>query len=62
MIVIKVGGGEGINYDYICEDIAELVKKNEKAIYLTSISTSLILLSGPLIPRRVFIAGLSRDA
>ena len=32
MIVIKVGGGEGINYDYICEDIAKLVKKNEKIV------------------------------
>jgi len=32
MIVVKIGGGEGINYDYICEDVAELVKKGERIV------------------------------
>ena len=32
MIVIKVGGGEGINYDYICGDVAEIVKGGQRVV------------------------------
>ena len=32
MIVVKIGGGEGINYDFICEDVAELIKNGEKVV------------------------------
>lgn len=31
MLIIKVGGGKNINWDYVCQDIASLVKK-EKVI------------------------------
>lgn len=29
MLIIKVGGGEKINWDYICQDIASLMKKEK---------------------------------
>ena len=29
MLIVKVGGGSDINWDYVCEDIASLVKKEE---------------------------------
>lgn len=32
MILIKVGGGKNINWDYICEDLVSLVKNREKFI------------------------------
>jgi len=32
MILIKIGGGEQVNIDYICEDIATLVSGGEKVI------------------------------
>jgi acetylglutamate/LysW-gamma-L-alpha-aminoadipate kinase len=32
MIVIKVGGSQGINYDAVCTDLAGLIRKREKAI------------------------------
>lgn len=32
MIVLKIGGSEGINYDYIADDIAELVKAGQRLI------------------------------
>ena len=32
MIVVKIGGGEGINYDFICEDVAEIIKSGEKVV------------------------------
>ena len=32
MIVIKVGGSLGINYDAVCADLAGLIRKGEKAI------------------------------
>jgi acetylglutamate/LysW-gamma-L-alpha-aminoadipate kinase len=34
MIVIKVGGGEGINYDAICDDIAQLWQENQRLIFI----------------------------
>lgn len=32
MLIIKVGGGKEINWDYVCQDLALLVKKGEKVI------------------------------
>ncbi len=32
MIVLKIGGSQGINYDYIADDIAELVKAGQRLI------------------------------
>jgi acetylglutamate/LysW-gamma-L-alpha-aminoadipate kinase len=32
MIVLKIGGSEGINYDFIADDIAKLVTENQKMI------------------------------
>lgn len=34
MIVVKVGGSDGINYDLVCDDIAALVKENNKLILI----------------------------
>ncbi len=32
MIVVKVGGSQGINYDALCADVAELVKEGQRLI------------------------------
>jgi hypothetical protein len=32
MIVLKIGGSEGINYDFIADDIASLTKEGRKWI------------------------------
>ncbi|MFA6304401.1 MAG: [LysW]-aminoadipate kinase [Patescibacteria group bacterium] len=32
MILVKIGGGQAINFDYIVSDIAELIKKGEQFI------------------------------
>lgn len=32
MIVVKVGGGTDINYDFVCQDIKNLIEKGEKVI------------------------------
>ena len=32
MIIIKVGGSEGIDYDAVCDDIAQLVNEGERLI------------------------------
>jgi acetylglutamate/LysW-gamma-L-alpha-aminoadipate kinase len=32
MIIVKVGGSEGIDYDAVCDDIAQLVKEGERLI------------------------------
>lgn len=29
MIIVKVGGGEGINYDAVCDDIAQLWREGQ---------------------------------
>jgi len=34
MIVIKVGGSEGINLSYVCQDIATLVKAGERLVFV----------------------------
>ncbi len=34
MIVVKVGGSVGIDYDLVCDDLAALVKSGEKAILI----------------------------
>jgi len=34
MIVIKVGGSEGINRSYVCQDIATLVKAGERLVFV----------------------------
>jgi acetylglutamate/LysW-gamma-L-alpha-aminoadipate kinase len=34
MIVLKIGGSEGINYDYIADDIAALVKQDQPLIVI----------------------------
>lgn len=40
MILIKAGGGENINWDYICEDIVSLLKKGEKVIVIHGASAT----------------------
>ena len=32
MIVIKVGGSEGIDYEMVCADVAELVDRGKKVV------------------------------
>lgn len=32
MIIVKIGGSEGINYDFIVDDISSLVKEGRKWI------------------------------
>jgi acetylglutamate/LysW-gamma-L-alpha-aminoadipate kinase len=32
MIVLKIGGSEGINYDFIADDIAGLVREGQSLI------------------------------
>ncbi len=34
MIILKIGGSEGINYDFIADDVAELVKKGQPLIVI----------------------------
>jgi acetylglutamate/LysW-gamma-L-alpha-aminoadipate kinase len=34
MVVVKVGGSAGINYDLVCDDIATLVKDGERVILI----------------------------
>ncbi|MCB8981219.1 MAG: [LysW]-aminoadipate kinase [Ardenticatenaceae bacterium] len=34
MIIIKVGGGEGINYDAVCDDIAQLWREGQQLIFI----------------------------
>ena len=59
MIVIKVGGGEGINYDYICEDIAELVKKEEKIVIVHGGSHEANIISEKLGKPPRFVTSIS---
>ena len=33
-IILKIGGSEGINYDYIADDIATLVKEDQPLIVI----------------------------
>lgn len=40
MILIKIGGGKGINIDYVCEDIKKLINDGEKIILLHGASTT----------------------
>ncbi len=32
MIVIKVGGGEGVDTELVCQDVAALVKQGEQVV------------------------------
>ena len=32
MIIVKVGGSEGIDYDTVCDDVAALVAEGQKLI------------------------------
>ncbi|WP_420631691.1 [LysW]-aminoadipate kinase [Candidatus Leptofilum sp.] len=34
MIIVKVGGGEGINYDAVCDDIAQLWREGQQLIFV----------------------------
>ncbi|MCB8946608.1 MAG: [LysW]-aminoadipate kinase [Ardenticatenaceae bacterium] len=34
MIIVKVGGGEGINYDAVCDDIAQLWQEGQRLIFV----------------------------
>ncbi|MAT99108.1 MAG: acetylglutamate kinase [Anaerolineaceae bacterium] len=34
MIIIKVGGGEGINYDAVCDDITQLWQEGQQLIFI----------------------------
>lgn len=34
IIVVKVGGSAGVNYDLICDDIAELVKAGQRIVFV----------------------------
>ena len=34
MIIVKVGGGEGINYDAVCDDIAQLWREGQKLVFV----------------------------
>ena len=40
MLLIKIGGGKGINLDYICADIAALIKAGEKVIVVHGASAT----------------------
>ena len=59
MIVIKVGGGEGINYDYICEDIAQLVRNGEKIVLVHGGSYEANVLSEKLGKPPQFVTSIS---
>ena len=59
MLVIKVGGGEGINYDYICEDIAEIIKKGIKIILVHGGSHEANVLSEKLGKPPRFVTSVS---
>ncbi len=32
MIVVKVGGSEGIDYDAVCEDVAQLIEAGQQLV------------------------------
>ncbi|MBK7897717.1 MAG: [LysW]-aminoadipate kinase [Candidatus Promineifilaceae bacterium] len=34
MIIVKVGGGEGIHYDAVCDDIAQLWREGQRLIFV----------------------------
>lgn len=40
MILIKVGGGKNINWDYICKDLVSLIKSGEKIIVVHGASST----------------------
>ncbi len=40
MILIKIGGGKNINWDYICQDLTSLVKSGEKIIVVHGASST----------------------
>ena len=40
MIIIKIGGGKNINWDYICQDLVSLVKKGERIIVVHGASST----------------------
>lgn len=40
MIIIKVGGGKNINWDYICKDLASLIKDGEKIVVVHGASST----------------------
>jgi acetylglutamate/LysW-gamma-L-alpha-aminoadipate kinase len=48
MIVIKVGGSLGIDYDAVCEDLASLIKSGQRAILVHGGSAETNLLSEKL--------------
>jgi len=59
MLVIKVGGGEGINYDYICEDVAEIIKRGVKVILVHGESHEANVLSEKLGKPPRFVTSVS---
>ncbi len=59
MILIKIGGGKQINYDFICEDIASLVKQGEEVIIIHGASAKRDEIANDLgIPTKI-ITGLA---
>ena len=48
MIVIKVGGSLGIDYDAVCDDLASLIKSGQRAILVHGGSAETNLLSEKL--------------
>lgn len=57
MILIKIGGGKNINWDYICEDVFSLVKNGEEIIVVHGASTTRDAIAEKLgIPTKTIIS------
>jgi len=37
MIIVKAGGGEGLDMEAVCADVAELVRQGEQVVLLTGV-------------------------
>ncbi|TVQ32236.1 MAG: [LysW]-aminoadipate kinase [Phycisphaeraceae bacterium] len=59
MIVVKVGGGEGVDLDAVCDDAAELVREGERVVLIHGGSHETNVLSEKLGHPPVFITSPS---
>ncbi len=59
MLVVKVGGGQGINYDFVCQDVAELWLGGKRLILLHGGSHETNVLSQQLGHPPKFVTSVS---
>jgi len=59
MLVVKVGGGEGIGFDALCQDVAALVKSGQKLVLVHGGSHETNVISTALRKPPRFVTSIS---